>query len=64
MEDNFMKLKQLKTGNNVVIPITSKFKPVLAKYLKMLPPISNQKFDDYIKAIAKLAGLIEMRTIK
>lgn len=62
--DNFIRLKQLKTGNNVVIPITSKLKPVLAKYPERLPTISNQKFNGYIKEIAEIAGLTEQRTIR
>ena len=60
----YIKIKQQKTGNNVVIPIMSKLTPVLAKYPNVLPSISGQKFNVYIKEIAKLAGLTELRTIK
>ncbi|RZJ54096.1 MAG: hypothetical protein EOO44_06280 [Flavobacterium sp.] len=63
VEGNFIKLKQQKTGNRVVIPIMSKLKPVLSKYPNELPTISNQKFNDYIKHIAELAGLTEVRTM-
>ncbi|WP_316767983.1 site-specific integrase [Pedobacter frigiditerrae] len=63
VEKNFIKLKQQKTGNRVVIPIMSKLKPVLSKYPDSIPTISNQKFNDYIKHIAELAGLVELRTM-
>lgn len=63
VEGNFIKLKQQKTGNRVVIPVMSKLKPVLAKYPNELPTISNQKFNDYIKHIAELAGLTQIQTV-
>lgn len=63
VEGNFIKLKQQKTGSRVVIPIMSKLKPVLAKYSIELPTISNQKFNDYIKHVAELAGLTQLQTM-
>ena len=59
VEGNFIKLRQQKTGGRVVIPIMSKLKPTLAKYPNELPTISNQKFNDYIKHVAELAGLTQ-----
>jgi len=41
----------------------SKLRPVLTKYPDSLPTISNQKFNDYIKFVAQLAGLTETRKI-
>lgn len=64
IEGNFIKVKQIKTGARVTIPIMEKLKPVLAKYKSELPTLSNQKFNTYIKLVAELAGLIENRTIK
>lgn len=61
---NFIEVKQIKTGGLVTIPIMSKLKPVLAKYANELPTISNQKFNDYIKHVAKLAGLCSIEVIK
>lgn len=63
IEGNFIKLKQIKTGSRVTIPIMSKLRPVLAKYPDGLPTISNQKFNDWIKIISKMAGLTELKTI-
>lgn len=64
IEGNFIRLKQIKTGARVVIPIMSKLKPIILKYPKQLPTISNQKFNKYIKYVAEIAGLTEIRTIK
>jgi len=55
-------LKQTKTGNRVTIPIMSKLRPVLSKYQERLPTISNQKSNDYLKHVARLAGLTKNRT--
>ena len=63
IEGNFIKIKQIKTGSRVTIPIMSKLRPVLNKYPDSLPTISNQKFNDYIKFVAELAGLSETRKI-
>jgi hypothetical protein len=61
---NFINIKQVKTKARVTIPIMSKLRPVLNKYPDSLPTISNQKFNDYIKCVADLAGLNELITVK
>lgn len=61
---NYIEVKQIKTGGLVTIPIMSKLKPVLAKYANELPTISNQKFNDYIKHVAELAGLNKIEVIR
>ncbi|WP_069658627.1 tyrosine-type recombinase/integrase [Arcticibacter eurypsychrophilus] len=61
---NFIKVKQIKTGARVTIPIMEKLKPVLAKYPTELPTLSNQKFNAYIKLVSELAGLTDIRIIK
>jgi integrase len=63
IEGNFIKVKQIKTGARVTIPIMSKLRPVLAKYSEGLPSMSNQRFNGYIKIVAELAGLTELKTI-
>ncbi|SOD12397.1 site-specific integrase [Pedobacter xixiisoli] len=63
IENNFINVKQVKTGGRITIPIMSRLRPVLNKYLSNLPTLSNQKFNDYIKEVAKLAGLTEERKI-
>lgn len=51
-------LEQQKTGAKVVIPILPPIVPILEKYDYQPPrPISNQRFNDYIKEVARLAGL-------
>jgi integrase len=62
IDGNFIKVKQIKTGGRVTIPIMLKLRPVLAKYPDGLPSLSNQKFNSWIKVVARLAGLIELRT--
>lgn len=64
IEGNFIKIKQTKTGDRITIPIMSKLRPVLNKYPEALPSLSNQNFNDYIKVVAKLAGLTEDREVK
>ncbi len=59
-EDGYdcFKLEQQKTGAKVVIPILPPIVPILEKYDYQPPrPISNQRFNDYIKIVAKMAGL-------
>ena len=58
--DNCFKLEQQKTGAKVVIPILPPIVPILEKYDYQPPrPISNQRFNDYIKEVARMAGLDE-----
>lgn len=63
IEKDFVKLKQVKTGGLVAIPIMKKLRPILLKYSDELPTLSNQKFNDYIKLIAELAGLTDIITV-
>lgn len=46
---------QEKTKNQVVIPVNNIILEILTKYNHQLPkPISNQKFNDYLKEVAKM----------
>lgn len=58
-----IKIKTKKTGENVVIPCDDIVVEIMEKYknyANSLPPsISNQKFNDYIKDVCKLAGMNE-----
>jgi integrase len=50
----FITIQQVKTGQDVVIPVHSVVRKILKKYNGNLPPaISNQKFNDYIKDVCK-----------
>ena len=54
----YFKLIQQKTGAKVTIPVLPTTRSILEKYGYNLPkPMSNQKFNDYLKEVAKLAGL-------
>ena len=60
IKDDFLELKQAKTGGAVVIPIHETVQAIISKYKGNLPPaISNQKFNDYLKIVAREAGLTE-----
>lgn len=54
----YIELKQQKTGANVVIPCQSVVMDILNKYKHILPkPISNQRFNDYLKELCQLAEI-------
>lgn len=61
---DFIKLRTIKTDSDVVIPILPITRNIIEKYKNypmdtILPPISNQKMNEYIKEIAQIAGLDE-----
>lgn len=54
IKDGYITTTQIKTGDEVVIPIHSKVEQILEKYNGLLPrAISNQKMNDYLKDITK-----------
>ena len=58
--DSSIEIKTQKTDTNVVIPLTPIVKLILEKYEYELPKLaSNQKFNDYIKEVCKLAEINE-----
>lgn len=60
----YFKLVQRKTEAKVTIPILPAARAVLEKYGQQLPqPISNQKFNEYLKEVCRLAGINENVTI-
>lgn len=49
-----------KTGAKVAIPVKSELREIMSRYGYQLPkPISNQKFNEYLKEIGRLTGLDE-----
>jgi len=57
---NVVEIKMRKTGKTVVVPINPMVKSILEKYDNKLPKIiSNQKFNEYIKEVAKQAKITE-----
>jgi integrase len=58
ISEEFIRLRQVKTGDLVTIPIMQRLKRVLDKYQGTLPaPVSNQEFNRMIKEVVKAAGL-------
>jgi len=63
IKDGIIRLEQIKTLDKVVIPCHPIVNAILAKYSGNLPrAISNQKMNDYLKEVCKLAGLTETTT--
>ncbi|WP_315820979.1 site-specific integrase [Paraflavitalea speifideaquila] len=60
IKGKYIDLYQRKTGERVVIPIHNTVKTIIAKYGGQTPPkISDQKINQYIKEICKLAEITE-----
>ena len=58
IEGDFIRIKQRKTGDPVVIPVRKEVREILNKYNGKLPKlISNQKYNKYLKDAAKIAEL-------
>ena len=58
---NWIQMKREKTQRQVSIPILPKAQEIIDKYLteanRIFPPISNQKFNSYLKEIADIVGI-------
>lgn len=58
IKDNFITFRQQKTNTKVTIPLHPVVLDILKKYdYKMPEVISNQKFNDYIKEVGKIAKI-------
>lgn len=58
ISNGFIRLRQVKTGDLVTIPIMERLQRVLDKYEGALPaPVSNQEFNRVIKEVVRAAGL-------
>jgi integrase len=57
--NDYIKIVSQKTGTPVTIPCNDIVLKILEKYNPLPAPISNQKFNEYIKEVCKLAGLTE-----
>jgi integrase len=56
----FIEMMTQKTGAKVTIPVKSELRAILARYAYQPPKaISNQNFNDYLKEVGLLAGLVE-----
>jgi len=64
IQDGFISFRQQKTNTKVTIPLHPVVLEILEKYDFNLPePISNQRFNEYIKEAAKLAGINAIESI-
>lgn len=64
IKDGFITFRQQKTNEKVTIPIHPAVVEVLEKYNYQMPkPLSNQRFNEYIKEVAKAAGINRLETI-
>jgi integrase len=62
-DDGMIEIEQKKTGKRVLIPVHSVVSRIRQKYKNELPtPISNQKFNDYLKEVAKMVELLNVET--
>lgn len=53
-------IMQQKVKKKVVIPCCSELRDILAKYPEKLPHLAEQKINDYMKDIGRIAGLTEL----
>lgn len=53
-------LSQQKTDATVTLPVTAQMERIWSKYPEGLPRLSNQKTNQHIKEIARLAGITQL----
>lgn len=64
IKDNTITFRQQKTNTKVIIPLHPIVLEILTKYNFNLPePISNQRFNEYIKEVVKSSGIDSTETI-
>lgn len=64
IRDNTITFRQQKTNTKVIIPLHPVVLEILTKYNFNLPePISNQRFNEYIKEVVKSSGIDSTETI-
>lgn len=54
IDDEYIAIRQQKTNEQLTLPLLKLVKTILVKYSYKLPKISNVKFNEYIKEVAKL----------
>lgn len=62
--ENFIRIRQIKTGDMVTIPVMKKMKRLIDKHNGLPRPISNQKFNQFIKEVFKRAGLSHLVRVR
>lgn len=62
--EEYYKIQQQKTGAKVTIPVLPETKKILDKYNYQLPKqIANQKFNEYVKEVAKKAEIKDWQRV-
>lgn len=56
-ENAYIEIIQTKTKTTAITPLRAIVKDILAKYNNQLPMMSEQKFNDYVKELCRLAGI-------
>lgn len=64
VKNNVWNLQQEKTGTKIQIPLIPKAYEILERYQMILPSITNQKLNKYLKELGELAGLTELVTVR
>lgn len=59
----YVKITQEKTGVKVKIPANKRMKELLARYNNQLPYIWEQKLNQYIKVVGRMAGITQLEQI-
>lgn len=64
INDNYISYRQQKTNNKVVIPLHPIAREILERNKGVIPkPISNQRFNEYLKEVAKAADINSKESI-
>jgi len=64
VEEGFIRVKQIKTGERVTIPVMDRLKPYILKYSNELPSTPYFRFLTGAKEVARLAGLINLIEVR
>lgn len=59
IDDEYISIRQQKTKEAITLPLLNSVRNILDKYYFKLPKISNVKFNEYIKEVAKQCDTLE-----
>lgn len=57
--EGMIEVIQVKTGNQVIIPMAKEVEQILIKYNNTFPKISNQKFNEYLHDVCKRCDVLK-----
>lgn len=64
IDNKYISFRQKKTNEPITLPILDNLRNILIKYDFNLPKISNQKFNEYIKEVARMCDLMNVEVNK